>query len=91
MLSQRSARHRPRLRRLTSMPKGQGSAAQHTPQPLQMAPAAGMLGASTRKRITWWVFGGGGSASRGMTPAFFLFAGAFVRKLKGCRARNTAY
>ena len=40
--SHTSATQAPFSRRLTNTPMGQGSAAQHTPQPLHAAPTAGL-------------------------------------------------
>ena len=49
---QSKATQAPCRRRLTMMPIGQGSAAQHTPQPLHASPMAGLLGA---RRWRWMV------------------------------------
>ncbi|OGB29787.1 MAG: hypothetical protein A3F78_18155 [Burkholderiales bacterium RIFCSPLOWO2_12_FULL_61_40] len=43
---QRSASQAPRRLRDKTIPKGQGSVTQHTPQPLQAAPTGGLVGAS---------------------------------------------
>ncbi|MBN8489418.1 MAG: hypothetical protein J0M20_17040, partial [Burkholderiales bacterium] len=49
---------------------GQGAQAQHTPQPLQAWPAAGMAGASDRSRMTR-----GRTGLRESTEAFFALRG----------------
>lgn len=51
-LFQDKATHAPRQRRESQMPSGQGSAAQHTPQPLQGAPCLGLGGAAGWIKIT---------------------------------------
>ena len=50
---QRKASQAPERLREITCPKGQGSARQHTPQPLHGAPSAGLLGASGWMWMTW--------------------------------------
>ena len=52
-------------RRETSTPSGQGSARQHSPQPLQGAPTAGLAGADGCSQMVV----GGLEAERAMVPA----------------------
>ncbi len=54
---QRSATQAPRRLRDKTMPSGQGSSRQHTPQPLQGAPHAGLALASGRINMTWCELG----------------------------------
>jgi hypothetical protein len=77
---QASAAQAPCRRRDSSMPSGQGSAAQQVPQPLQGSPAGGCDGAAGCSRITRWF------ATTAVCPS----GAGIVRKPEGLGALNSA-